>query len=99
MVFWKYERVNRIIQQYGFILGLVLVLGLAVWNTQSTETVSLLSESSKWSLIAIIFAFQGLGLSRDALSQSCKPIQPCVCFVLEFSWLSFGGCTEHSVVD
>ena len=88
MVFWKYERVNRIIQQYGFILGLVLVLGLAVWNTQSTETVSLLSESSKWSLIAIIFAFQGLGLSRDALSQSCKPIQLPV-FVLFWNFLGF----------
>lgn len=79
---------NRIIQQYGFILGLVLVLGLAVWNTQSTETVSLLSESSKWSLIAIIFAFQGLGLSRDALSQSCKPIQLPV-FVLFWNFLGF----------
>ena len=70
MCFCKYKLVYRIIQQYVFILGLVVVLGLALWNTQSIEGVSLLNESSKWSLIAIIFAFQGLGLSKDALSQS-----------------------------
>ena len=75
MCFCKYKLVYRIIQQYVFILGLVVVLGLALWNAQSIEGVSLLNESSKWSLIAIIFAFQGLGLSKDALSQSYKPIR------------------------
>ena len=79
---------HRIIQQYGFILGLVLVLGLAVWNAQSIERVSSLNESSKWILIAVIFAFQGLGLSKDALSQSCKPIQLPL-FVLLWNFLAF----------
>lgn len=78
----------RIIQQYGFILGLVFVLGLALWNAQSMDRVPLLNESSKWSLIAIIFAFQGLGLSKDALSQSCKPIQLPL-FVLFWNFLGF----------
>ena len=78
----------RIIQQYGFIFGLVLVIGLAVGNVQSIETVSLLSASNKWLLIAVIFAFQGLGLSKDALSQSCKPIQLPI-FVLLWNFLGF----------
>ncbi len=88
MCFCKYKRVYRIIQQYGFILGLVVVLGLALWNAQSIEGVSLLNESSKWSLIAIIFAFQGLGLSKDALSQSYKPIRLPL-FVLFWNFIGF----------
>ena len=86
--FWKYKSVFRIIQQYGFIFGLVLVIGLAIGNVQSMETVSLLSASNKWLLIAVIFAFQGLGLSKDALSQSCKPIQLPI-FVLLWNFLGF----------
>ena len=91
MCFCKYKRVYRIIQQYGFILGLVVVLGLALWNTQSIgsiEGVSLLNESGKWSFIAIIFAFQGLGLTKDALSQSYRPIRLPL-FVLFWNFIGF----------
>ena len=78
----------RIIQQYGFIFGLVLVIGFAFGTVQSIEKVSLLSASNKWLLIAVIFAFQGLGLSKDALSHSCKPIQLPI-FVLLWNFLGF----------
>ena len=87
-IFRKYGCVYRIIQQYGFILGLIVVLGFALWSTQSNLGLSILSESNKWSLIAIIFGFQGLCLSKDALSQSYKPVQLPL-FVLFWNFIGF----------
>ena len=84
----NYKTVFRIIKQYGFILGLVIVIGLAIGSAQSMEKVSLLSASTKWILITVIFAFQGLGLSEDALSQSLKPIRLPI-FVLFWNFLGF----------
>ena len=78
----------RIIQKYGFIFGLILVVGLVIGNMQSMEKVSLLGASNKWLLIAVIFGFQGLGLSKDSISQSFKTIQLPI-FVLFWNFLGF----------
>lgn len=77
-----------LIRQYGFIIGLLIVIVLAVWHAQSSATVSTLGESAKWSLIALIFGFQGLGLTKNALSQSYKPIRLPL-FVLFWNFLGF----------
>lgn len=78
----------KTLQQYGFIYGIVIVITLAVWHSQSVETAWVLDESYKWSLIAVIFGFQGLGLSKEALSQSHKPIQLPI-FVLSWNFIGF----------
>ncbi|MDG1702164.1 MAG: bile acid:sodium symporter [Opitutae bacterium] len=77
-----------LMRQYGFILGLIAVIALAVWHAQSSANLSILSESTKWSLIAVIFAFQGLGLTKEALSKSYKPIRLPL-FVLFWNFLGF----------
>lgn len=67
------------IKQYAFLYGLsaVLVLAVLASNLIDRELLSpfMLGESLKWSIIAVIFFFQGLGLPEGALSRAFRPVR------------------------